>query len=111
MQFILEEQDVFTVGSIKLIIPFQRVYDSNTNKEIHLTPIEFKLFFVLMKNHGSLVTRETFMKFVWGDTPSITKRVLDSHISDLRLKMKRTGHSIVNIRNVGYQLNLKEKKE
>jgi len=46
------------------------------NKEIHLTPIEYKLLCVLAKNTGKVLTHNYILKEVWGsalasDTPSL----------------------------------------
>lgn len=109
MRFILAQEDVIKVGSIKLTIPFQRVLDLQTNKEIKLTPNEFKLLFVLLTNYGNPVTRQHLIECIWPST-RIQERVLDSHVSDLRKKLKGAGHKIENIRGIGYQFRMKDAK-
>ena len=69
--------------------------------EVHLTPIEFDLLRVLVRNRGRLLTHRTLLTEVWGagygdDTP-----VLRAHIANLRRKIG-AGH-VKTDPGVGYR--------
>ncbi len=57
-------------------------------REIHLTPIEYKLLTVLIKYAGKVVTRDRILKEVWG--PSYTNEIqyLRVYMGHLRQKLE-----------------------
>lgn len=69
-----EESSIYTNGDLKIDYAAGCVYVGE--KEIHLTPIEYKLLSLLAKNTGKVLTHNYILKEVWGnvlasDTPSL----------------------------------------
>ena len=76
--------------------------------EVELTDKEFQILALLMKRSSEVITREDFLKTIWGDEVYITHRTIDIHISALRRKIEDDPEHpslIVSIRNVGYRFN------
>lgn len=72
-------------------------------EEITLSPKEYDLLLILVKNKGRVISRETLMSDVWGYEYFGGLRTVDTHINRLRTKLSRKGESIVTIRSVGYK--------
>ncbi|MGI6070371.1 MAG: response regulator [Blautia sp.] len=69
-----EEASVYTNGELRIDYAAGCVFVGE--KEIHLTPIEYKLLCLLAKNTGKVLTHNYILKEVWGnalasDTPSL----------------------------------------
>jgi two-component system KDP operon response regulator KdpE len=75
-------------------------------KEIRLTPIEFKLLAVLLRNRGRLLTHRVLLQQVWGPAYVGDRQTLRTHIANLRRKMEATEgvHLIRTEHRVGYRL-------
>jgi two-component system, OmpR family, response regulator ResD len=71
--------------------------------EIVLTPKEFLLLDVLVRNRGQVMERRTLLDRVWGFSYCGDPRTLDTHIKSLRAKLKSAGGMICTRRNIGYQ--------
>ncbi|MEG1010230.1 MAG: response regulator transcription factor [Ruthenibacterium sp.] len=75
-------------------------------KEVSLTPKEFELLSLLMRNCGKTLYRDYLFDTVWGeeaDDISMRTRTLDTHIQRLRRKLC-WGKKIETLRKVGYLL-------
>lgn len=77
------------------------------DKTHSLTLKEFKLLDTLMKHHTRVYTRDQLLSIVW-DTNAVTDiRTVDSHIRNLRDKLKRANFPIedhlTTIWGIGYQ--------
>jgi two-component system KDP operon response regulator KdpE len=59
-------------------------------KEVHLTPIEYDLLRVLLRNRGRLMTHRALLTEVWGPGYADDTRVLRTHIANLRRKIEPT---------------------
>jgi DNA-binding response OmpR family regulator len=70
---------------------------------LNLTPIEFKILLVLVKNFGKEVAREQLVLDVWGET-HLSDRNVDSRVCHLRKKLEHSGLAIKNRREKGYYL-------
>lgn len=57
------------------------------DKEIHLTPIEYKLLCVLAKNTGKVLTHNYILKEVWGSTSASDTPSLRVFMATLRKKI------------------------
>jgi len=82
--------------------------DTNTmtvkkdGKIIFVTPTEFQILLILMRNNGVIVTRNILLQNIWDDAGNfIDDNTLSVHISRLREKIG-TGH-IKTVRGVGYR--------
>jgi two-component system KDP operon response regulator KdpE len=77
---------------------------------VHLTPIEFELLRVLLRNRGRLMTHRSLLAEVWGPEYVDDIRPLRTHIARLRAKVEpKRGDSpryIVTDPGVGYRFSL-----
>lgn len=73
-------------------------------KSIELTKNEFKILYVLMKKHETIVSREDIMQELWQDENFIDDNTLTVNINRLRKKLKGIGliDFIKTIINQGY---------
>jgi two-component system KDP operon response regulator KdpE len=62
---------------------------------IHLTPTEFELLRVLVRNRGRLMTHRNLLVEVWGVEYDDDLRVLRAHIANLRRKIEPPGEHVV----------------
>ena len=60
-------------------------------EEVHLTPIEYDLLRVLLRNRGRLMTHRALLTEVWGPGYADDTRVLRTHIANLRRKIEPPG--------------------
>ncbi|MCQ6559779.1 response regulator transcription factor [Paenibacillus mendelii] len=70
---------------------------------IELTPKEYELLVVLLKNKNIALTREQFLDKVWGGEYYGETRTVDMHIKSLRKKLNLQD-SIRTIYKIGYRL-------
>ncbi len=75
-------------------------------KEIQLTPKEFKLLEYLMLNQGKVLTREVILNQVWVYAPNVETRVVDVYMGYLKKKIDHDfeKHLIKSVRGFGYSL-------
>jgi two-component system KDP operon response regulator KdpE len=77
---------------------------------VHLTPIEFDLLRVLVRNRGRLMTHRKLLAEVWGPEYVDDIQPLRTHIARLRAKIEpdeaRTPRYIVTDSGVGYRFSL-----
>ncbi|NLW77889.1 MAG: response regulator transcription factor [Ruminococcaceae bacterium] len=73
------------------------------NTEIALTPREFDLLEILLRNRGVALYREVLFERAWGGEPEGDTRTLDLHIQRLRKKLGWQGH-IRTVYKIGYML-------
>ena len=60
-------------------------------EEIHLTPTEFDLLRLLVRNRGRLMTHRDLLVSVWGAGYGEDTQVLRAHIANLRRKIEPSG--------------------
>jgi two-component system alkaline phosphatase synthesis response regulator PhoP len=68
-----------------------------------LTLKEFDLLFFLLKNRGTVFTREHLLELVWDYSYDGGTRTVDVHIRTLRQKLGEYGNLIETVRGVGYR--------
>lgn len=74
------------VGELRLDVDSRRVFVKD--REVHLTPIEYKLFTVLMKNAGKVLTHRQLLKDVWGPSHVDQTQYLRVYMVQLRHKLE-----------------------
>ncbi|RAS91768.1 DNA-binding response regulator [Priestia endophytica] len=72
-------------------------------KDINLTYTEFEILTYLMQNHGIIITREQLITKIWGYEFDGDDRTLNSHIRNLRHKLRDKSSSIVTAVRAGYK--------
>jgi len=76
-----------TVGDLTLDLAQRRVLVRGG--EVHLTPTEYKLFALLMKHSGKVLTHRFLLKEVWGPTHVDQLQYLRVYMVQLRHKLER----------------------
>src|ERR1022692_1134034 len=95
---------VMTVGDLRLDLRARRVYLAEV--ELELTRKEFDLLTRLLRDAGSVVSRETLMSEVWDENWFGSTKTLDVHIAGLRRKLGDQPASpryIQTVRGVGFR--------
>jgi DNA-binding response OmpR family regulator len=75
--------------------------------ELDLTPKEFDLLELLVRNAGQVVVRDRIMDEVWDENWFGSTKTLDMHVSSLRRKLGDDAAAptrIVTVRGVGLRL-------
>jgi DNA-binding response OmpR family regulator len=82
----------------------QRV--SVAGRELHLTPIQQTLLYLLAANAGKALSREDLLATIWGGEFEIESNVVDRHIRELRVKLGdewRAPRYIETVPGAGYR--------
>ena len=91
------------VGPLKIDLDkFQVV---NGNRNLNLSPIEYKLLLFFISNANTVLSRTQIASAVWGNTTGATLRIIDTHISNLRKKIEenpKEPEMLTTIRGFGY---------
>jgi two-component system alkaline phosphatase synthesis response regulator PhoP len=66
-----------------------------------LTPIEFQMLYMLLKNQGRIFDRDQILSFVWKDV-NVSERTVDVHVTRLRKKLGVYGKFLVTRKGYGY---------
>ncbi len=75
------------------------------NQELPLTPTEFRLLEVLIRQAGRAFTRYELMDAAIGEDAIVLERTIDVHIKSLRKKLGDAGELIETVRGVGYRFH------
>jgi DNA-binding response OmpR family regulator len=89
-------------GDVRLDLAARRAWKGDT--ELDLTPKEFDLLALLVREAGRVVTRERIMAEVWDENWFGSTKTLDMHVSWLRKKLGDDAADpkcIVTVRGVG----------
>jgi two-component system, OmpR family, alkaline phosphatase synthesis response regulator PhoP len=70
-------------------------------KREDLTPIEFQLLYMLLKNQDRIFNRDQILSFVWKEV-NVTERTVDVHVTRLRKKLGTYGKYLVTRKGYGY---------
>lgn len=91
-----------------LNVDFSKRTVTVNNKNIHLTPVEFKILSYLAKNSGKVVTYTTLMTNVWGPySDTDNNKILRVNMANIRRKIEKNPadpHYIFTEVGVGYRL-------
>jgi DNA-binding response OmpR family regulator len=89
-----------------LSIDFDRRLVTLGGEEIRVTYVEFEILGALARSPGRVLTRETLLEHVWGDSEYRDPRTVDVHIRHLREKIERDPKEpqfLFTVRGVGYR--------
>lgn len=73
-------------------------------EELHLTALEFRLLRILLQRQGEVQSRQTLLEDVWGMSPDLQTRTVDTHVKRLRERLGPAGEAIHTVRGFGYCL-------
>lgn len=98
-------ESVFMLGDLRVDLGRRQVFVSG--KEVHLTPIEYKLLTTLIRYAGKVLTHRQLLKEVWGPLHMEEGHYLRVYMRQLRNKLeKNPAHPryLVTELGVGYRL-------
>ncbi|MDQ3724901.1 MAG: response regulator transcription factor [Actinomycetota bacterium] len=90
----------------ELKIDFDRRMVTLGGEEVGVTYVEFEILGALARSPGRVLTRETLLEHVWGDSAYRDPRTIDVHIRHLREKLERDPKEpeyLFTVRGVGYR--------
>ena len=100
-----EADSCFTFGDVRVELGRRQVFVAD--KELHLTPIEYKLLTTLVRHAGKVVTHRQLLKEVWGPLHVEEGHYLRVYMRQLRNKLESTPANpkyLVTELGVGYRL-------
>lgn len=100
-----ENHAPLSFGVLRIDEPARRVWVED--REIELTPIEFKLLLTLSARRNRVQTRAALLDEVWGIDAELTTRTVDTHMKRLREKLGPAREYIRTVRGVGYRFGAK----
>jgi len=101
---VTDEERPFISG--KLSVDFNRNEVMISGQPIKLTSTERKLLYYLIRNEGRILSHESLLTKVWGDTYVDARDLLRVHIQHLRQKLEDSAESpiiIVTEHGIGYK--------
>jgi DNA-binding response OmpR family regulator len=90
----------------ELTIDFGRRMVTLREEEVRVTYVEFEILGALARSPGRVLTRETLLEHVWGDSEYRDPRTVDVHIRHLREKLEgdpKQPEFLFTVRGVGYR--------
>jgi DNA-binding response OmpR family regulator len=96
-----EEMSGYEDADMKIDEKALRVYSHG--KEVKLAKKEFELLWLLVRNRGSVISRDRILSEVWRMSDDIETRTVDAHIRNLRKKIG--ADRITTIVGFGYRFD------
>ncbi|MFO0941516.1 MAG: response regulator [Pirellulales bacterium] len=81
----MSESNLLNYG--ELVIDLSSRVARLANEELHLTPLEYKLMVMLMKNAGKVLTHRQLLREIWGPDCSYENHYLRVFVANLRKKI------------------------
>jgi DNA-binding response OmpR family regulator len=101
-----EESENGAIECGELTIDFDRRMVTLATDEVKVTYVEFEILGALARSPGRVLTRETLLEHVWGDSEYRDPRTVDVHIRHLREKLEKDPKEpeyLFTVRGVGYR--------
>jgi two-component system KDP operon response regulator KdpE len=100
-------ESLFVLGDLKVdLLKRQVLLD---DREIHLTPIEYRLLSVLVRHAGKVMTHNQLLKEVWGSAYVDQTHYLRIYMAQLRHKLEADParpRFLINEPGIGYRLKI-----
>jgi len=91
-----------------LLIDLELKEFSIDDKKVPLTKTEFEIILLLSENPERIFSRAEIIDKLWKETPYITERTVDVHITRLRKKLGDKSSIIANRPGFGYRFNISD---
>ena len=75
--------------------------------KVELTPHEFSIMQLLLKNQGKVYNREEILNYAWSKDVKVIDRTVDVHLTRLRKKLGAYGKYLVSRSGYGYCFEIK----
>jgi len=95
-----ERETAVTIGPVRFDRERHQVFLNQ--RELHLTPTEYRLLEFLMERPGRVFSREQLLDKVWGLGYFGETRTVDVHVRRLRAKLGREASLIRTVTGIGY---------
>lgn len=103
-----QDQDgIFNIGELTVDLVKRQIKVGA--EEVHLTPIQYRLLTVLIKNAGKVLTHQYLLKEVWGPSYRENSHYLRIYMSQLRQKLEvdpTQPQYLLTESGVGYRLKV-----
>ncbi|MCG0239145.1 MAG: response regulator transcription factor [Firmicutes bacterium] len=98
------DPEVLRVGDLWLSRATNRV--SRGDREVELSPREFRLLWLLAERAGTIVSREELLEALWDDVDFVDDNTLTVNVARVRRRLEELGlpHAIETKRGQGYRL-------
>lgn len=95
-----------TCQNIKIDTQAGKVYNTETNEEIVLTKLEYKILLNLFNNQNKLISREEILNDIWDIAGNfVNDNTLTVYIKRIREKIRdKDGKIIETVRGLGYRV-------
>ncbi|HWP32664.1 MAG TPA: response regulator transcription factor, partial [Solirubrobacterales bacterium] len=90
----------------ELTVDYGRRMVTLRDEEVRVTYVEFEILGALARSPGRVLSRETLLEHVWGDSEYRDPRTVDVHIRHLREKIEgdpKQPEYLFTVRGVGYR--------
>jgi DNA-binding response OmpR family regulator len=87
-------------------IDFKKYEAKKNGQPVNLTALEFTLLHFLIKHKDQVVSRDSILDNVWGNSVYVYPRTIDTHIANLRKKIEDDPENpkfIIGVRSIGYK--------
>ncbi len=104
----LKQRDESTLSFADVVLDFHARTVSRAGRDVPLTPREFELLALLVRNPRKAFAREQILREVWGYDYEGTTRTVDNFVVSLRQKLEhdpQTPRYLVTVRTVGYRFD------
>jgi len=101
------DEPVFTTGDLRVDLEHRRVFFAE--REVHLTPTEYKVLLALVRQAGKVLTHRYLLKEVWGASTVTQTPALRVHMTQLRHKLEKDPaqpRHLLTEPGVGYRLRV-----
>lgn len=102
-----QEEPIFLLGDVRIDFTHRRVWRGDA--EVHLTPLEYRLLTVLIRNAGKVLTHRQLLLDVWGPSYVEHNHYLRIYMAQLRQKLEADParpRYLLTETGVGYRLCL-----
>lgn len=102
----VDEEPVFSFGNVRVDMVSRLVTVDDT--VVHLTPNEYNLLIMLVRNAGKLVTQQHLLRNVWGPGYASEGHYLRVYMGQLRRKLEADPANpryLITEPGIGYRLN------
>ncbi len=97
-----DRTEEYTVGGL-YVCPSRHIVWAN-GRNVSLTYKEFEMLTMLIKNAGTVFSRDKLLQKIWGYDFDGESRTVDVHIRTLRSKLGECGELIQTVRGIGYKI-------
>jgi DNA-binding response OmpR family regulator len=96
----VEEHTNLKIAGLELNHEKKKLYLDGS--KVDLTPHEYYIMQLLLKNTGKVFSREDILRYAWQDKVNVLDRTVDVHITRLRKKLGHYGRNIISRSGHGY---------